>query len=51
VAAKATIDDPSAYTAPWTGGWFIRWQSDELYEYLCQENNRDVAHMYCGPRN
>src|SRR5579863_6798101 len=49
---EATIDDPGAYTAPWTGGWYINWQPDqEMYEYLCQENNRDVKHMYGGTRN
>jgi hypothetical protein len=32
---QATIDDPGAYTAPW-----IRWTNgDELFEYICQENN------------
>jgi hypothetical protein len=49
---EATIDDPGAYTAPWTGGWYIRWQpNDEMYEYVCQDNNRDVKHMFGGPRN
>jgi hypothetical protein len=49
---EATIDDPGAYTAPWTGGWYINWQPDqEMYEYVCQDNNRDVRHMYGGARN
>jgi hypothetical protein len=49
---QATIDDPGAYTAPWTGGWYLRWQPDqEMYEYVCQENNRDALHMFGGPRN
>jgi hypothetical protein len=49
---EATLDDPGAYSAPWTGGWWIRWQPNgELYEYICQDNNRDVKHMYGGPRN
>ncbi|HLH44662.1 MAG TPA: hypothetical protein VKV74_16850 [Bryobacteraceae bacterium] len=49
---EATIDDPGAYSRPWTGGWWIRWQpNQELYEYVCQDNNRDVRHMYGGPRN
>ena len=38
---EATIDDPGAYTAPWTVAWDIRWRPDgELMEYICQENNR-----------
>jgi hypothetical protein len=48
---EATIDDPGAYTKTWTGGWLITWQPDEeLYEYVCQDNNRDVRHMYGGKR-
>jgi hypothetical protein len=43
---EATIDDPGAYTAPWTGGWNLRWSKDnEPFDYLCQENNRDPARM------
>jgi hypothetical protein len=49
---EATIDDPGAYTATWTGGWYLQWRpSEEMYEYICQENNRDVEHMFGGPRN
>lgn len=49
---EATIDDPGAYSAPWTGGWLIRWQpNEEMYEYACQDNNRDPTHMIGGPRN
>lgn len=45
----ATIDDPGAYTKPWSGGWAIPWNpNDEMYEYVCQENNRDAKHMYRG---
>jgi hypothetical protein len=48
---EATVDDPGAYTKPWTGGWLIRWMpEDELYEYMCQENNRDPKHMFGGER-
>ena len=48
---EATVDDPGAYTAPWTGGWLIKWQTgEEMYEYVCQDNNRDVKHMYGGNR-
>ena len=47
---EVTVDDPGAYTKPWSGGWAIPWSntSDEMYEYMCQENNRDVKHMYGG---
>jgi hypothetical protein len=37
---EATIDDPGAYTKPWTVGWNIPWRGNaELTEYICQENN------------
>jgi hypothetical protein len=47
---EATVDDPGAYTRPWTGGWLIAWQDAEMYEYVCQDNNRDVKHMFGGDR-
>jgi len=35
-----TVDDPGAYSAPWTSGFSLRWQpGTELFEYLCQGNN------------
>jgi hypothetical protein len=35
-----TIDDPGAYTAPWTTGFSLKWNPDvEVFEYICQENN------------
>lgn len=37
---EVTVDDPGAYTAPWTSGFFLFWQAGtELFEYICQENN------------
>lgn len=45
----ATIDDPGAYTKPWTVGYRIKWKAGwEPFEYICQENNKDVmeGHMF-----
>jgi len=37
---EVTIDDPGAYTAPWTAAFPLRWETGaELFEYICQENN------------
>lgn len=37
---EVTIDDPGAYTAPWTSGFTLQWTSgSELFEYICQDNN------------
>jgi hypothetical protein len=38
---EVTVDDPGAYTRTWTGGFNLRWNlGAELFEYVCQENNR-----------
>ena len=38
---EATIDDPGAYTRPWTIDWDIAWiPNGQIKEYICQENNR-----------
>jgi hypothetical protein len=43
---EVTIDDPHAYTKPWTTSYTIPWVAGaELLEYICQENNRDLPHM------
>ncbi len=43
---EATIDDPKAYTKPWTGGHYIYMTPDEDFEeYFCQGNNRDAEHL------
>jgi hypothetical protein len=37
---EVTVDDPGAYTAPWTSGFTMRWtEGQELFEYVCQDNN------------
>ena len=34
-----TIDDPGAYTRPWSSGWTMRWVAgQEMPVYFCQEN-------------
>ena len=41
-----TIDDPGAYSAPWTTGFGLEWNPDiEVFEYMCQENNISPAAM------
>ena len=43
---QATIDDPGAYSKPWTVSWNIRFYPGmEPLEYICQENNLDVKHL------
>ena len=34
-----TVDDPGAYTRPWSASWTLRWVADkEMPRHLCQEN-------------
>ena len=36
---EVTVDDPRAYTRPWTGGWTLRWIANEdIEEFFCEEN-------------
>jgi len=36
---EVTIDDPGAYTQPWSSGWELRWVGgEELPVYFCQDN-------------
>lgn len=38
---EVTIEDPGAYTAPWSSGFNLRWTEGlEVFEYVCQDNNQ-----------
>jgi hypothetical protein len=43
---QLTIDDPKAYTKPWTvrESWQI-FPGTELLEYVCNENEKDLKHL------
>ena len=48
---RATVDDPGAYTAPWTIRLMITSRPGyEVYEYSCHEGNGAVAHALSGER-
>jgi hypothetical protein len=43
---QITIDDPKAYTRPWTVNENVHLLPEsELLEFICNENNRDVEHL------
>jgi hypothetical protein len=46
IYVDVTIDDPKAYTKPWSVklSWDLQPDTD-LIESICEENNRDPAHM------
>jgi hypothetical protein len=46
---EVTVDDPGAYTRPWSSSWTLRWVADQdIQEYFCQDDSRDEPHMV-GP--
>jgi hypothetical protein len=43
---QVTINDPKAYTKPWTVTEAMRFLPDtDLLEFVCNENNRDLPHL------
>jgi hypothetical protein len=43
---EAVIDDPGAYSKPFTVAWDIPWRANgELTEYICQENNKYLQRL------
>ncbi len=43
---ELTVDDPGAYTAPFTGTSNLRWDDGvELFEYICQQANQAYTLM------
>jgi hypothetical protein len=45
IDAQITIDDPKAYTKPWTVNLQFTLTDTELIEYVCDENEKDVRHL------
>ncbi|MES2624898.1 MAG: hypothetical protein V4628_06445 [Pseudomonadota bacterium] len=44
---EALLDDPGAYSKPWTVQWDISWiEGQELQDYVCQENNKFLLDMH-----
>ncbi|MEP6962196.1 MAG: DUF6152 family protein [Acidobacteriota bacterium] len=40
---EVTIDDPGAYTRPWTSSFDLQWiPGDDADEYFCDDNNREL---------
>jgi hypothetical protein len=35
---EVTIDDPGAYTRPWSSSWTLQWVAEDLPTYYCQDN-------------
>ena len=49
---EVTLDDPGAYTKPWTTGFNLRWENGtELFEYVCQQANYASELMVGGQKS
>lgn len=42
---ETTVDDPGVLAKPWTQKRVADLANEEIYEFICQENNRDIEHM------
>ncbi|PWU12264.1 MAG: hypothetical protein C5B51_00825 [Terriglobia bacterium] len=47
---EITVDDPGAWTKPWTAMIPLRPSRDALYEYACQEGNYGLQGILAGAR-
>ena len=45
-----TIDDPTAFTAPWTASIAMARTPDQMYEYACHEGNYGLLDILRGAR-
>lgn len=36
---EITVDDPGAYTQPWSSGFYMGWDEGESFEFVCQDQN------------
>jgi hypothetical protein len=42
---EVTINDPGAYTKPWTGGFNLAWVPADVEEYFCDESNHETESL------
>ena len=50
IAWKITVDDPGAWSEPWTAMIRLRHSNDALYEYACHEGNYGLKDILAGAR-
>jgi len=45
-----TVDDPSVYTAQWSGEYPLSKMDEPIYEYACHEGNYGIIGILAGAR-
>jgi hypothetical protein len=48
---RFTIDDPTVFTAPWTGELVFTRTDELIYEYACHEGNYALSNILSGERD
>src|SRR5262245_8287656 len=46
-----TIDDPTAFTRPWTGAFTMTRTTDKMYEFACYEGNYGLPNILSAARS
>jgi hypothetical protein len=47
---EITVDDPGAWSKPWTAMIPLRYSKDAIYEYACHEGNYGLKNILAGAR-
>ena len=47
---EVTVDDPTAYTKPWTAVLYMKSTKDKIYEFACHEGNEAMVGALNGAR-
>ena len=50
ICSNFTVDDPTAWTAPWSGEFVRKASEDKVYEYACHEGNYAMGNILRGAR-
>ena len=45
-----TVNDPTAWTKPWSGEYVWKTSTDKVYEYACHEGNYAMGNILRGAR-
>jgi hypothetical protein len=48
---EVTVENPAAYTRPWTARMQMARSSEMIYEYACHEGNYGLVNMLSGARS
>ena len=44
------VDDPTAWTTPWSGAYALKASEEKVFEYACHEGNYAMGNILRGAR-